>query len=49
MYIEAEARSLITDAIELDKDITSIEIREKLRGKIIVQDEDYLNLKKKVI
>ena len=48
MFIEAEARKLITVAIELDKELTSIEIREKLRGRILVVSEDVLTLKKKV-
>lgn len=48
MFIESEARKHITQAIEIDKELTSIEIREKLRGKILVVSEDVINLKKKV-
>lgn len=47
MYIESEARKYITQAIEIDKELTSTEIREKIRGKILVSEE-VTNLKKKV-
>jgi hypothetical protein len=36
MSIEVEARSLIAKAIEAEKDLTSVEIREKMRGKILI-------------
>lgn len=47
MFIESEARKYITQAIEIDKELTSIEIREKMRGKILVSEE-VTNLKRKV-
>lgn len=49
MYIESEARKHITQAIEIDKELTSIEIREKMRGKILVVSDEVINLKKKVV
>jgi hypothetical protein len=48
MYIESESRKHITQAIEIDKELTSIEIREKLRGKILVVSDEVANLKRKV-
>jgi hypothetical protein len=48
MSIEANARRYISNAIELDKQLTSIEIREKLKGKILVTCEEYIQLKIKV-
>ena len=49
MQIESEARKLIKEAIDIDREITSIEIREKLKGKILMNGEEYINLKKKVV
>ena len=34
MLIEADARLFITEAIETDKELSSIEVREKARGRI---------------
>ena len=36
MLIETDARRFISRAIEIEKELTSIEIREKIRGKISV-------------
>ena len=36
MLIEQEARRFIVKGIELDKELTSIEIREKMKGKILI-------------
>jgi len=36
MIIENDARRFITEAIEVEKDLQSIEIREKLKGRIVV-------------
>lgn len=36
MLIEADARLFITEAIEADKELTTIEQREKARGRIVV-------------
>lgn len=48
MRIEQKARSLIREAIELDKELKSIEIREKIKGTILMMSEDYIELKRKV-
>ncbi|CAD8104890.1 unnamed protein product [Paramecium sonneborni] len=45
MDIEAKARRFIFQAIAIDKDMQSIEIREKLRGKILVTSDNYIQLK----
>lgn len=37
-----EARRLVTKAIEAEKCLTSVEIREKMKGKILINCEDYL-------
>jgi len=42
MDIEAKARRFILLAIEIDKDLTQIEIREKLRGRILVTSDTYI-------
>ena len=49
MNIEAHARRHISNAIELEKQLASIEIREKLKGKILVTCEEYIQLKIKVL
>lgn len=36
MLIEADARRFITDAIQFDKELYQIEMREKSRGRIVV-------------
>lgn len=36
MLIEADARLLVTEAIETEKELTAIELREKGRGRIVV-------------
>ena len=36
MIIESDARRFVTDAIELDKEIMSAEVRERAKGKIMV-------------
>ena len=42
MGIEVKARSLIARAIEAEKCLTSVEIREKMKGKILLNCEDFL-------
>lgn len=42
MSIEANARRYISNAIELQKEMASIEIREKLKGKILVTCDEYI-------
>lgn len=41
MLIEQDARRYITDAIEIEKEITSAEVRERAKGKIMVDCPDY--------
>jgi hypothetical protein len=41
MLIEADARLFITEAIDADKELSSIEQREKARGRIVVDTTDY--------
>jgi hypothetical protein len=36
MLIEADARRFITDAIQFEKELSQIEVREKSRGRIVV-------------
>lgn len=43
MNIEVQARSLIAKAIDAEKCLTSVEIREKMKGKILISCEDYLS------
>ena len=37
MLIESDARRFITDAINIEKEITSSEVRERAKGKIMVE------------
>jgi len=48
MLIENDARRYISKAIDIEQEITSIEIREKIKGKIIFINEDYTNLRRKL-
>ena len=41
MLIEQDARRYITEAIEVEKEITSAEVRERAKGKIMVDSPDY--------
>jgi hypothetical protein len=41
MLIEQDARRYITQAINEEKDITSAEVRERAKGKIMVDCPDY--------
>ena len=49
MLIEADARSLITEAIETEKELTAIETREKSRGRIVVDTPEYNSKRSKLI
>jgi hypothetical protein len=44
MLIEADARRFITEAINLEKDLTKIEKQEKTKGKIFMESEQYNNV-----
>jgi hypothetical protein len=49
MLIESDARRFITEAIELEKEITSAEVRERAKGKIMVDCTDYNKNRGKLI
>ena len=49
MLIEADARLFITQAIETEKELNSIELREKGRGRIVVDTHEYTTLRAKLI
>ena len=49
MLIEADARRFITEAIETEKDLTTIEAKEKARGRIMVETPEYIQKRKKLI
>ena len=46
MLIETDARRHISKAIEIEGELNSIEIREKLRGRICVHNDDYERTRK---
>ena len=41
LLIEADARRFITEAIETEKELTSLEQREKSRGRIVMDTPEY--------
>ena len=45
MAIETEARRYVKSAIEIEKELASIEIREKIKGRFFIQSPDYINLR----
>lgn len=45
MSIEAEARKYITDAIDIEKQMQVLEIREKARGRILLDSDEYDKLR----
>jgi len=49
MLIEQDARRYITEAIEVEKEITSAEVRERAKGKIMVDCPDYKKNRGKLI
>ena len=49
MKIEADARRFICKAINIEKELASIEIREKLKGRIVLNNEHYHSLRKKLV
>lgn len=49
MVIEKDARSRIVNAIELEKQIQSFEIRERLKGKVVLNCESYNELRRKFV
>ena len=49
MVIEKDARSRVVKAIELEKEIQSFEIRERLKGKVVLNCEAYNELRRKFV
>jgi len=49
MVIEKDARSRIVSAIEVEKEIQGFEIRERLKGKVVVNCEVYNELRRKFV
>jgi len=49
MLIEADARRFITDAIQFEKELSAIEVREKSRGRIVVDTQEYAQKRGKVV
>lgn len=49
MLIEADARLFITEAIEIEKELSSVEQREKGRGRIVVDTAEYTKLRAKLV
>jgi len=48
MLIETDARRHVQEAVEIEKELLSIEIREKIKGRIFLTNGDITNLKKKL-
>jgi len=49
MLIEADARRYITEAIEIEKELTQIQVKEKSRGRIVVETPEYIAKRSKLI
>lgn len=49
MLIEADARRYITNAVEIEKELMDMEMKEKSKGKIILDSEEYNNVRKKLV
>lgn len=49
MLIEADARRFITNAVEIEKEIIAMEMKERSKGKIFLDSEDYNSLRKKLV
>jgi hypothetical protein len=49
MLIEADARRFITEAIESEKELALIEMKEKSRGRIVVDSHEYTQKRTKLI
>lgn len=47
--IENESRKCITTAIELEKELVTFETRAKFRGMVLLDNEDYNNLRTKLV
>jgi hypothetical protein len=49
MMIESDARRYIYEAINAEKEIVSVEILEKAKGKIFIESPDYNKCRKKLV
>jgi hypothetical protein len=49
MLIEADARRFITDAIDNEKELSQIEQKEKMRGRIGTDSNEYNQKRSKLI
>ena len=49
ILIENESRSCITNAIELEKELVAFETRAKFRGMVLLDNEEYNNLRTKLV
>jgi hypothetical protein len=49
MLIEADARRFVTEAIETEKELTAIEVKEKARGRIVLDTQEYSTKRTKLI
>jgi hypothetical protein len=48
MLIEADARRFIVQAIEGDKELTTVEEKEKSKGKIVIDNKEFLQCRAKL-
>jgi hypothetical protein len=49
MLIEKDARRFITSAIEIEKELSSQEVREKAKGKIMIDCPDFNKNRSKLV
>ena len=49
MLIEADARRFITEAIETEKELGMLEVREKSRGRMVMETPEYNQKRSKLI
>jgi len=49
IFIENESRRYITQAIEVEKELTTFEVRARCRGKILLDSEDYNKMRNKLV
>eukprot|EP00742_Colponemidia_sp_Colp-10_P001722 GILJ01001844.1.p1 GENE.GILJ01001844.1~~GILJ01001844.1.p1 ORF type:complete len:525 (-),score=85.05 GILJ01001844.1:95-1669(-) len=49
MLIEADARRYITEAIEMERDLLLLEVRERAKGKTVLENEEYHNCRKRLV
>jgi hypothetical protein len=49
MLIEADARRYITKAVEIEKEIANLEMKEKSKGRIFLDSKEYNNSRKELV